>query len=90
MQGGDRTAPRPQPFRGLELFGNGFLQKFMGSQCDSPLLHHVTLAEFDGELSRERPALRAARRRLKSYIPQKSTGKATWAQVRRPNARGMR
>ena len=26
------------PFRGLEMFGNGFLSKFMGSHLDSPLL----------------------------------------------------
>ncbi len=42
------------PFRGLELFGNGFLQKFMGSQCDSPLLHHVTLIDTPGVLSGEK------------------------------------
>jgi len=42
------------PFRGLEMFGNGFLNKFQGSQLDSPLLHHVTLIDTPGVLSGEK------------------------------------
>ena len=36
------------PFKGLEMFGNGFLNKFQGSQLDAPLLHHVTLIDTPG------------------------------------------
>ena len=36
------------PFRGLEMFGNGFLSKFQGAQLDAPLLHHVTLIDTPG------------------------------------------
>lgn len=42
------------PFRGLEMFGNGFLSKFQGAQLDSPLLHHVTLIDTPGVLSGEK------------------------------------
>uniref|UniRef100_A0A7S4B9K4 Calmodulin n=1 Tax=Chrysotila carterae TaxID=13221 RepID=A0A7S4B9K4_CHRCT len=42
------------PFRGLEMFGNGFLNKFQGAQLDSPLLHHVTLIDTPGVLSGEK------------------------------------
>ena len=42
------------PFRGLEMFGNGFLQKFQGAQLDAPLLHHVTLIDTPGILSGEK------------------------------------
>mmetsp|Transcript_60626 Transcript_60626/g.100671 ORF Transcript_60626/g.100671 Transcript_60626/m.100671 type:complete len:546 (-) Transcript_60626:328-1965(-) len=42
------------PFRGLEMFGNGFLNKFQGSQLDSPLLQHVTLIDTPGVLSGEK------------------------------------
>jgi len=36
------------------MFGNGFLNKFQGSQLDSPLLHHVTLIDTPGVLSGEK------------------------------------
>ena len=39
------------PFRGLEMFGNGFLSKFQGAQLDAPLLHHVTLIDTPGNLA---------------------------------------
>ena len=39
------------PFRGLEMFGNGFLSKFQGAQLDAPLLHHVTLIDTPGTLA---------------------------------------
>lgn len=42
------------PFRGLEMFGNGFLSKFQGAQLDSPLLQHVTLIDTPGVLSGEK------------------------------------
>lgn len=42
------------PFRGLEMFGNGFLSKFQGAQLDAPLLHHVTLIDTPGILSGEK------------------------------------
>jgi len=42
------------PFRGLEMFGNGFLNKFQGAQLDSALLHHVTLIDTPGVLSGEK------------------------------------
>ena len=49
---GNALAVSPNmPFRGLEMFGNGFLSKFMGAQLDSPLLHHVTLIDTPGILS---------------------------------------
>ena len=42
------------PFRGLEIFGGGFLSKFQGAQLDSPLLQHVTLIDTPGVLSGEK------------------------------------
>ena len=42
------------PFRGLEMFGNGFLSKFQGAQLDAPLLHHVTLIDTPGILAGEK------------------------------------
>uniref|UniRef100_A0A6T9E1W8 Calmodulin n=1 Tax=Haptolina ericina TaxID=156174 RepID=A0A6T9E1W8_9EUKA len=52
---GNALAVSPNmPFRGLEMFGNGFLSKFMGAQLDSPLLHHVTLIDTPGILSGEK------------------------------------
>jgi len=62
MHGGDdKTTPGNalavspnMPFRGLEMFGNGFLSKFQGAQLDVPLLHHVTLIDTPGILSGEK------------------------------------
>jgi len=62
MQGSDdKTTPGNalavspnMPFRGLEMFGNGFLSKFQGAQLDVPLLHHVTLIDTPGILSGEK------------------------------------
>ena len=59
------------PFRGLEMFGNGFLSKFQGAQLDAPLLHHVTLIDTPGTLATPKevavpaaaePAARGSRR----------------------------
>ena len=62
MHGGeDKSTPgnalavsQNMPFRGLEMFGNGFLSKFQGAQLDAPLLHHVTLIDTPGILSGEK------------------------------------
>ena len=52
---GNALAVSPNmPFRGLEMFGNGFLSKFQGAQLDSPLLHHVTLIDTPGILAGEK------------------------------------
>lgn len=52
---GNALAVSPNmPFRGLEMFGNGFLSKFQGAQLDSPLLQHVTLIDTPGILSGEK------------------------------------
>ena len=52
---GNALAVSPNmPFRGLEMFGNGFLSKFQGAQLDVPLLHHVTLIDTPGILSGEK------------------------------------
>ncbi|KAL1514806.1 hypothetical protein AB1Y20_003892 [Prymnesium parvum] len=52
---GNALAVSPNmPFRGLEMFGNGFLSKFQGAQLDSPLLHHVTFIDTPGILSGEK------------------------------------
>ena len=52
---GNALAVSPNmPFRGLEMFGNGFLSKFQGAQLDAPLLHHVTLIDTPGILSGEK------------------------------------
>ena len=52
---GNALAVSPNmPFRGLEMFGNGFLSKFQGAQLDVPLLHHVTLVDTPGILSGEK------------------------------------
>jgi EH domain-containing protein 1 len=59
---GNALAVAPNmPFRGLEMFGNGFLSKFQSAQIDSPLLHHVTLIDTPGAFGGH---LRAAERRL--------------------------
>mmetsp|Transcript_28343 Transcript_28343/g.71312 ORF Transcript_28343/g.71312 Transcript_28343/m.71312 type:complete len:522 (+) Transcript_28343:163-1728(+) len=39
------------PFHGLAQFGNAFLNKFMGSNCDSPILSNITLIDTPGVLS---------------------------------------
>ena len=58
------------PFRGLEMFGNGFLSKFQGAQLDAPLLHHVTLIDTPGTLATAKevavPVTRASRPRLEA------------------------
>lgn len=52
---GNALAVSPNmPFRGLEMFGNGFLSKFQGAQLDVPLLNHVTLIDTPGILSGEK------------------------------------
>jgi GTPase SAR1 family protein len=52
---GNALAVSPNmPFRGLEMFGNGFLSKFQGAQLDVPLLHHITLIDTPGILSGEK------------------------------------
>jgi EH domain-containing protein 1 len=52
---GNALAVSPNmPFRGLEMFGNGFLSKFQGAQLDVPLLHHVTLIDTPGILAGEK------------------------------------
>jgi hypothetical protein len=40
--------------RGLEIFGNGFLTKFQGSQLPCPLLEYLTIIDTPGVLSGEK------------------------------------
>jgi len=39
------------PFTSLSKFGSGFLSRLMASQCEAPLLKHVTLVDSPGVLS---------------------------------------
>lgn len=39
------------PFTSLAKFGSGFLSRLQASQCDAPLLKHVTLVDSPGVLS---------------------------------------
>jgi len=57
----DRTTPgntlvvqTSKPFTGLSQFGNGFLSKFQGSECDNRLLEEITLVDTPGVLSGEK------------------------------------
>lgn len=57
----DRTTPgntlvvqTSKPFTGLAQFGNGFLSKFQGSECDNRLLEEITLVDTPGVLSGEK------------------------------------
>mmetsp|Transcript_42842 Transcript_42842/g.104722 ORF Transcript_42842/g.104722 Transcript_42842/m.104722 type:complete len:515 (-) Transcript_42842:184-1728(-) len=45
------------PFHGLAQFGNSFLNKFMGSNCDAPILGNITLIDTPGVLSGEKQRL---------------------------------
>lgn len=45
------------PFHGLAQFGNNFLNKFMGSNCDAPILGNITLIDTPGVLSGEKQRL---------------------------------
>lgn len=37
-----------KPFRGLEMFGGGFLSKFQASECNAPLLEEITFIDTPG------------------------------------------
>ena len=57
----DRTTPgntvvvqTNKPFTGLSQFGNGFLSKFQGAECDNRLLEEITLVDTPGVLSGEK------------------------------------
>ena len=57
----DRTTPgntlvvqTSKPFTGLSQFGNGFLSKFQGSECDNRILEEITLVDTPGVLSGEK------------------------------------
>lgn len=43
-----------KPFRGLEMFGTGFLSKFQSSECSAPLLEELTFIDTPGVLSGEK------------------------------------
>lgn len=43
-----------KPFRGLELFGTGFLTKFQSAECNAPLLDEITFIDTPGVLSGEK------------------------------------
>ena len=96
---GNALAVSPNmPFRGLEMFGNGFLSKFQGAQLDVPLLHHVTLIDTPGILSGEkqrsasRPLDRAASagaiacRRVPPARTKRPTGRAPPPQSAAPTS----
>jgi len=40
-----------RPFRGLSPFGNNFLSRLEGVECDSPILRNITLVDTPGILS---------------------------------------
>jgi len=46
-----------KPFRGLEIFGTGFLSKFQSSELPSPLLESMILIDTPGVLSGEKQRL---------------------------------
>jgi len=70
------------PFRGLEMFGNGFLSKFQGAQLDAPLLHHVTLIDTPGNLATAKEVARPWQRQSR---PPTARGRPR-ACARRPSA----
>jgi len=43
-----------KPFRGLEIFGTGFLSKFQSSEVMAPLLESMILIDTPGVLSGEK------------------------------------
>lgn len=43
-----------QPWRGLQMFGNAFLNRFQGSTCNCPLLENFTFIDTPGVLSGEK------------------------------------
>ena len=43
-----------KPFRGLEMFGTGFLSKFQSAECAAPLLEELTFIDTPGVLSGEK------------------------------------
>ncbi|KCV73093.1 hypothetical protein H696_00638 [Fonticula alba] len=46
---GNAVAVQPdKPFRGLEMFGGGFLSKFQASECNAPLLEEITFIDTPG------------------------------------------
>jgi len=49
-----------KPFRGLEIFGGGFLGHFQSSEVPSPLLENITLIDTPGILSGEKQRLERA------------------------------
>jgi len=57
----DRTIPghaaavdRSKPFQSLETFGSDFLNRFEVSECNAPILEHITLVDSPGILSGEK------------------------------------
>jgi len=57
MRGNSLTVTPELPFAGLSFFGTGFLNHFLGSVSDAPLLKDVTLIDTPGVLSGEKQRL---------------------------------
>jgi len=48
---------RNKPFQSLESFGSDFLNRFEVSECNAPILEHITLVDSPGILSGEKQRL---------------------------------
>jgi GTPase SAR1 family protein len=57
IYGNSLSVMADQPYRGLQRFGNNFLQRFEGVQMPNPVLRNITLIDTPGVLSGEKQRL---------------------------------